>query len=93
LTDKIVVLNDNDMPVVEIGPTREGNGAIKVYRGDGAVSLTLGHLDHESGLYVESPAGESRSRQSVLGDVSKLAANRRLEWLRGILSNRAEGKK
>lgn len=93
ITDKIVVLNDNDVPVVEIGPTREGNGAIRVYRGDGAVGLTLGHLDHESGLYVEAPASESRSRQSVLGDLSKLATNRRLEWLRGILSRRTEGQK
>ncbi len=93
LTEKIVVLNDNDVPVVEIGPTKEGNGAINVYRGDGKVSLTLGHLSNESGLYVEAPAGESRSRQSVLGDLSKLATNLRLEWLRGILSRRTEGKK
>ena len=34
VTQKLVVLNENDMPVVEIGATAGGNGAIKARRGD-----------------------------------------------------------
>ena len=34
LTQKLVVLNDNDAPVVEIDATAEGNGAIRARRGD-----------------------------------------------------------
>ena len=34
VTQKLVVLNDNDASVVEIGATAEGNGAIRARRGD-----------------------------------------------------------
>ncbi|HKD35867.1 MAG TPA: hypothetical protein VKB78_03675 [Pirellulales bacterium] len=93
VTEKIVVLNDNDVPVVEIGPTPEGNGAIHVRRGDREFSLMLGHEANESGLYVDAPAVIGRSRQSVLGDLSKLSADDRLEWLRGILRRSTREKK
>jgi hypothetical protein len=93
MTEKLIVVNDNDVPVVEIGPTAEGNGAIHVRRGDREFSLTLAHELNESGLYVDAPVITGRSRQSVLGDLSKLAASRTPEWLREILSIRLEGKK
>jgi hypothetical protein len=90
LTQKLVVLNDKDVPVVEVGATAEGNGAISVRRGDREFSLTLSHETTESGLYVDSPVVEGRGRQSVLGDLSKLSSSRTPEWLREILSIRVQ---
>jgi hypothetical protein len=89
----LVVVNGHDVPVAEMSATAEGSGEIRLNRGDRGISLVLGHERNESGLYVDSPVIKGSSRQSVLGDLSKLSPSRTPEWLREILSIRVDGKK